>query len=63
VRAIYDLNGDGAWTTGDFDRGIQPEPVSYLPKEVEVKVNWNMEEEWDTGTINLKDEKLRKKKE
>ena len=19
VRAIYDLNGDGKWTTGDFD--------------------------------------------
>jgi hypothetical protein len=63
LRAIYDLNGDGAWTTGDYDRRIQPEPVSYLPKEVEIKVNWNLEEEWDAGIINLKDQKLKKKKE
>jgi hypothetical protein len=62
LRAIYDLNGDEKWTTGDYDLGIQPEPVSYLPKEVEIKSNWNMEEEWDTGTINFKDQKLRTKK-
>jgi uncharacterized protein (DUF2141 family) len=59
VRAIYDLNGDGKWTTGDYDNGIQPEPVSYLPKEVEIKVMWNHEEEWDTGTAYLKDQKLK----
>jgi hypothetical protein len=59
LRAIYDLNGDGAWTTGDFDRGIQPEPVSYLPKEVEIKVNWKHEEEWDTRAMNIKDQKLK----
>ncbi|MBE3084777.1 MAG: Ig-like domain-containing protein, partial [Bacteroidetes bacterium] len=27
VRVIYDLNGDGKWTTGDFESGRQPEPV------------------------------------
>jgi hypothetical protein len=63
LRAIYDLNGDGVWTTGDYDRGLKPEPVSYLPKEVEIKSNWNHEEEWDTGTINLKDQKLKSKKQ
>lgn len=63
VRAIYDLNGDGEWTTGDYDLMLQPEPVSYLPKEVEIKVNWNIEEEWDTGIMNYKDQKLKKKKE
>jgi len=62
LRVIYDLNGDGAWTTGDFDQGIQPEPVSYLPKEVEIKANWNLEEEWDTGIMNFKDPKLKTKK-
>jgi uncharacterized protein (DUF2141 family) len=63
LRAVYDLNGDGEWNTGDFDRGVQPEPVSYLPKEVEIKVNWNHEEEWDTGIINIKDPRLKTKKE
>lgn len=63
LRAIYDLNGDGEWTTGDFDRGIQPEPVSYLPKQVEIKEMWNHEEEWDTGILHFKDLKLKAKKE
>ena len=63
VRAIYDLNGDGLWTPGDYDRGVQPEPVSYLPKEVEIKVMWDVIEEWDTGKLNFKDMKLKSGKD
>ena len=59
LRVIYDLNGDGKWTTGDFDTGRQPEPVSYYPGEIEIKVLWDVTQPWDIGTFNIKDYKLR----
>jgi hypothetical protein len=59
ARVIYDLNGDGKWTTGDFSVGRQPEPVSYFPIEIELKVGWILEDqEWDIGLKNFKDPKL-----
>jgi hypothetical protein len=58
VRVVYDLNGDGKWTTGDFFRGRQPEPVSYLPIEVDIKENWVREYEWDISEKNSKKLKI-----
>jgi|WetSurMetagenome_2_1015567.scaffolds.fasta_scaffold56257_2 uncharacterized protein (DUF2141 family) len=54
LRVVYDLNGDGKWNTGDFDKGIQPEPVSYLPKELELKENWDDKEDWNISEKNVK---------
>ncbi|MGD0340111.1 MAG: Ig-like domain-containing domain [Bacteroidales bacterium] len=54
VRVIYDLNGDGKWTTGDFNKRRQPEPVSFYQKEIEVKENWEIIEDWDIGEQNIK---------
>jgi len=62
IRAIYDLNGDGKWTTGDFTSGRQPEPVSYYPGEIEIKKGWEVEQDWDLNAQNVKDKKLRAKK-
>ncbi len=66
VRVIYDLNGDGKWTTGDFTTHRQPEPVSYYPgpdskysSEIELKQGWNLDQTWDIGVKNFKDPKLR----
>ena len=61
VRVIFDLNGDGKWTTGDFMTGRQPEPVSYYPDEIEVKVNWTIEQDWDLEGKNIKNQQLRKR--
>jgi len=61
IRAIYDLNGDGEWTTGDFMTGRQPEPVSYYKSEIEIKVGWSAVQDWDLKERNYKDEKLRAK--
>jgi hypothetical protein len=58
IRAIFDLNGDGKWTTGEFDLKRQPEPVTYYPTEVEVKENWELNQPWDLGRTNYKDFKL-----
>jgi hypothetical protein len=62
IRVIYDENGDGLWTTGDFSIGRQPEPVSYYHQEIEIKQGWNIENPWDLKVKNVKDPKLRQKK-
>ncbi len=59
MKVIYDLNGDGRWTTGDYDLARLPEPVSYYPAALEVKVNWSLEQDWDIGVMNVKDVSLR----
>lgn len=60
VKAIFDINGDGKWTTGDFDTHQQPEPASYYPAEIEIKENWEVNQPWDLGKMNFKDPKLQK---
>jgi hypothetical protein len=60
ARVIYDLNGDGKWTTGNFLKHIQPEPVSYYFQELDLKPGWVFtDQQWDIGIKNVKDPKLR----
>ncbi len=60
VRAVYDLNGDGKWTTGDYDLRRQPEPVSYYqPGEIELKTGWELTQDWSVQERNFKEDKLR----
>jgi len=61
LRVIYDLNGDGLWTTGDYFTGRQPEPVSYYENEVEMKANFEFDQDWSIMVRNVKDQKLREK--
>lgn len=61
IRVIYDLNGNGKWDTGDFDSGLQPEPVSYYPQDLEIRSGWSPEQDWDIGIKNFKDPKMREK--
>jgi hypothetical protein len=60
VRAIFDLNRDRKWTTGDFDIHLQPEPVTYYHDEIEIKENWDYNQSWDLRRKNFKDYKLQK---
>ncbi len=63
ARVIYDLNGDGKWTTGDFSKHRQPEPVSYYYQELDLKPGWVLTEQpWDISVKNFKDPKLREPK-
>jgi len=61
LKAIYDLDSDGKWTTGDFNAGRLPEPVTYYPAELEVKINWALVQDWDIGEMYVKDVSLRNK--
>ena len=65
LRAIYDLNGDGKWTTGDYKTKQQPEPVSYYESEIEIKIDWEvvLPQPWDLSKKNQKEQKLRTAKE
>lgn len=47
IKAILDQNGNGRWDPGNFYRFIQPETVSYFPKVIEIRANWDVEERWD----------------
>ncbi|HVN58306.1 MAG TPA: Ig-like domain-containing domain [Bacteroidales bacterium] len=63
LRVIYDLNGDGKWTPGNYDLKLQPEPVSYYREEVEVRANFDITDYWDVGLVNVKEQVLKEKKE
>ncbi len=54
IRVIYDFNNDGKWTTGNYNLGIQPEPVSFFSKELEIKENWVHDEDWNISEKNYK---------
>lgn len=62
LKAIYDMNGDGRWTTGNYDLRIQPEPVSYYGQIIEIMVNWDHSISWDVSEKNVKDQALKEVK-
>ena len=61
LKAIYDIDSNRKWTTGDFSLMRQPEPVSYYPGELDVKINWELEQDWDLSIMYSKDVSLRAK--
>lgn len=65
LRCFIDSNGDGIWTTGDYDSGVAPEETFYFPKPLTVKAQWEIEQQWDLRGIEAmkqKPEKLVKQK-
>jgi len=47
MRLYMDEDGNGKWTTGNWEQKRQPEPVYYFPEKITTKSNWDFEEEWD----------------
>lgn len=52
IKAILDLNMNNRWDSGDYFRHIQPEAVSYFPRTLELRANWDVEETWELLTID-----------
>lgn len=46
IKVVYDKNRNGQWDTGNYLKHRQPEYVGYHPKEIEMRANWTVEEEW-----------------
>jgi uncharacterized protein (DUF2141 family) len=49
VRLIYDDNENGEWDTGNFLENKQPEEVLYLPKSIDVRMNWDINQVFDAS--------------
>lgn len=49
LKAIRDVNRNGRWDTGVYHQMRQPEKVYYFGKMIDVRPNWELEEEWDIG--------------
>jgi hypothetical protein len=47
LKVIYDTNNNGKWDAGNYLKKIQPESVRYFDKIIEIRANWDIEEEWD----------------
>jgi len=59
AKIIFDADNDGKWTSGDFDEKRQPEQVTYYPDEIDVRANFEIEQDWDATARNEKNQKLR----
>jgi uncharacterized protein (DUF2141 family) len=44
IRVLIDENGDGKWEKGDFKNRIPPEKVFFFKEIIEVKPNWDYED-------------------
>lgn len=47
LRAILDQNKNGYWDTGNYAHKRQAEKVIYLNSEIELRANWDYEENWN----------------
>lgn len=47
IKLIYDNNGNRKWDSGNYGYKIQPEKVLYYPSKIQVRANWEIDEEWD----------------
>lgn len=45
-KIIYDSDNNNKWNPGNYSLKIQPEKVVYFPKEIKVRANWEIEENW-----------------
>lgn len=46
-KIIFDNNKDDRWSTGNYGTKLQPEEVIYYTKEIKVRGNWEIEEDWE----------------
>lgn len=49
LRIIYDDNKNNIWDTGDYLNKKYAEEIVYYPKGIDVRANWDVEQEFDLG--------------
>ena len=62
VKAIFDLDGNGEWTSGNYSERLQSEPVSFFPDIIDIKVQWDLIQDWEITELNFKNDLMRKAK-
>lgn len=58
ARLINDTNNNGVWDTGNYEEGLQPEMVYYYPMVIELKANWQLEQDWNVNSKPLDKQKV-----
>lgn len=53
LRVVKDVNDNNQWDTGNYLQKVQPEEVVYLPNEIEVRANWEVNQIFDPVQIRL----------
>lgn len=49
IRIIYDANNNQEWDSGAFLENRQPEEVYHFPTEIDVRANWDVNQDIDLG--------------
>ncbi|KAA6312834.1 hypothetical protein EZS27_036297, partial [termite gut metagenome] len=65
ARLIEDTNGNGIWDTGNYEERRQPEKVYYYNQILELKVMFELEQDWNIKAIapdKQKPDELKKQK-
>ena len=47
IKAIMDINRNGRWDTGIYLRHLQPERIIVFPKVLDLRANWEQDEDWE----------------
>lgn len=55
IRIVEDVNGNGKWDVGDFEKGIQPEKLYYYPEYINARANWDHFINFDPSTFDIYD--------
>jgi len=53
ARLVIDEDGDGVWTTGDYEVKRQPEQVFYYPGKLTIRAFTDHLEDWDITNVPL----------
>ncbi len=57
LRMFYDRNGDGVWTTGNYDEQLQPEETFYYPGSLNLRAKWDVSQDWTPTATPLSKQK------
>ncbi len=47
LKLIFDTNGNRKWDSGNYIYKIEPESVTFFPKKVTIRANWEVQEKWN----------------
>jgi len=61
LRAILDRNGNKQWDTGNYMKHRQPEEIKYFPTEINLKQNFDVEQEFDVSQTYTREDPAKKK--
>lgn len=57
LRCFFDHNGDGLWTPGQWSTRTPAEEVYYLPTLINIRANWDLNQDWNLTELPLSKQK------